>query len=117
MTLRPTDAVRPHPSVRTHAQVGSPGPLSVPGNRWLSPEEGAALKQRKEVVVRRLEELTGGLKPLQRQAILERKETHWDFLVKEMKWMAGDFENERKLHNKQRRKVRPCTHPSVCMCV
>lgn len=88
----------------------------MPGNRWLSPEEGAALKQRKEVVVRRLEELTGGLKPLQRQAILERKETHWDFLVKEMKWMAGDFENERKLHNKQRRKVCPCTHPFfVCV--
>ena len=46
-------------------------------------------------------------KPLVKPADPERRETHWDFLLKEMMWMATDFETERKRHGamlKQRSK-------------
>lgn len=46
------------------------------------------------------QEITGGKErpDVIGQASKGTKNNHWDFLLKEMMWMAGDFEGERKRH-------------------
>ena len=36
---------------------------------------------------------------------LEKTDTHYDFLLKEMQWLAADFQSERKKHGTYRRRV------------
>ena len=37
--------------------------------------------------------------------VAEKTDVHWDFLCKEMQWLATDFMAERKRHTTQRRRV------------
>ena len=46
----------------------------------------------------RIARLPSASKPLAKHPDPERKETHWDFLLKEMMWMSTDFDTERKRH-------------------
>ena len=42
----------------------------------------------------------------------EKNKSHWDYLLKEMKWMSGDFELERK----NKRKTGVCPIPACFSC-
>ncbi|CAM9161632.1 unnamed protein product, partial [Choristocarpus tenellus] len=61
------------------------------------------LKDKRVVIMKRLQRLTGGK---ERADVIGRahKSCHWDYLLKEMMWMADDFMQERKRHMSQRRK-------------
>jgi len=64
-----------------------------------------AIEARRDEVKRRIETLNGG-KRVRRVAIeAERRETHWDFLLKEMLWMSEDFGQEKKRHQGRAKKL------------
>ena len=58
----------------------------------------SALLATKAALQTRLDALPTAAKPLVKAAEPERREAHWDFVLKEMMWMAADFETERKRH-------------------
>jgi hypothetical protein len=81
-----------------------------------------ALSSRKDAIQRRLEKIT--VRPLQKASVAappkraatdaatkrvliakERTDTHHDFLLKEMQWLAADFAAERKRHRAASRKL------------
>ncbi|CAM9954640.1 unnamed protein product, partial [Ascophyllum nodosum] len=63
------------------------------------------VKAKRTAIVKRLQVLTGGKeRPDVLGQALRDKNRHWDFLLKEMMWMADDFQQERKRHMSSRRK-------------
>lgn len=59
--------------------------------------------------------LTGGKeRPDVLGQALREKNRHWDFLLKEMMWMADDFQQERKRHMVRRWRVIPSIHIYTC---
>ncbi|CAM9675842.1 unnamed protein product, partial [Ectocarpus sp. 12 AP-2014] len=63
------------------------------------------VKTKRAALAKRLQAITGGK---ERQDVLgqalREKNRHWDFLLKEMMWMADDFQQERKRHMSARKK-------------
>eukprot|EP00601_Ochromonadales_sp_CCMP2298_P025528 CAMPEP_0173281656 /NCGR_PEP_ID=MMETSP1143-20121109/6362_1 /TAXON_ID=483371 /ORGANISM="non described non described, Strain CCMP2298" /LENGTH=244 /DNA_ID=CAMNT_0014219093 /DNA_START=63 /DNA_END=794 /DNA_ORIENTATION=- len=60
--------------------------------------------ERKEVVKARLGELSSNGNE-EVQSILTKKDTHWDFVMKEMSWLANDFQKERLRHKANAKKL------------
>ena len=61
----------------------------------------ADLTARKELVLARLHEISSEMKPSKVKSeesipYTPKTDTHWDFLMKEMMWLAADFQSERK---------------------
>lgn len=73
-------------------------------NRRASPEDLPTLMSKRAAAASRLDEITGG-KTITKSTVPERTDSHWDYLLKEMKWLSEDFEQERDRHLKSRRKV------------
>ena len=72
---------------------------------FLSSEEAQDMWDRRELLVARLDLLTGGKVPGKSTVPARGPDVHWDYLLKEMQWMATDFAQERASHLKLRRKT------------
>lgn len=67
------------------------------------------LVERKNAITARLEEISVPPPPKKRKATgipyEPKSDTHYDYLLKEMQWLAADFQAERKRHLSSRRKI------------